>query len=286
MDIFEPGIQSGYSTHQFKEGEQGMKCCSCPRVMTIAEWKEKRKCFCQNTNAVLAVARSSAPTRLQTRNNSLNHQNTRVNTSSTTARNTNTNLNVTPASISRSSTSPSRSSSTSYSSSSNSRERSSLPGWIGAAMIALFLGLGVWQSQSNQALFFKNNIEQNSDSTQNSPPQLDPKEVITQYYQLAPSNKTAALALLSDPYKELYKKYNQGNDKSFWNTIQSVKVYAILTLSSSNTKHQIKVWLEYLTIDGYTACESQVVDVILDPSKNQWLIDQTGEVEQKLYCEN
>ena len=64
-----------------------------------------------------------------------------------------------------------------------------------------------------------------------------------------------------------------------------MKVYAILTLSSSNTKHQIKVWLEYLTIDGYTACESQVIDVILDPSKNQWLIDQTGNVEQKLYCE-
>ena len=264
MEIFEPGIQSAYSTHQFKEGEKGMKCRSCPRVMTIAEWEEKRKCFCQSTNAVRAVARSSAPTRLQ--------------------------INDKIPSKTATKTGYYPSGSTSYSSSSNSRERSSLPGWIGGAIIALCLGfglgLGVWKGQSNQALFVNNHAGQNSASTHNSPPKLAPKEVVTQYYQLAPSNKTAALALLSDPYKELYKKYNQGNDKSFWNTIQSVKVYAILTLSSSATKHKIKVWLEYLTNDGYIACESQVVEVILDRSKNKWLIDRTGDdLEQKLYCE-
>ncbi|MBW4497492.1 MAG: hypothetical protein KME26_31395 [Oscillatoria princeps RMCB-10] len=68
METFEPGIKSAYSLHQFREGEQGMKCLrpGCTRVMTIAEWEEKRRCFCQYTNAVLATARSAPPTRLET----------------------------------------------------------------------------------------------------------------------------------------------------------------------------------------------------------------------------
>lgn len=251
METFEPGIQSAYITHQFKEGEQGMKCRSCPRVMTIAEWQDRRRCFCQSTNAVLAVARSSAPTRLQTSHNSLNHQNTRVNT---------------PC----------------YTSSSNSR--SSFSGWIRAVIVALFLGGGWWAVRP----YINNIIQENSliSSTQSTPSQLTPKEVITQYYQLATSNQTAALDLLSDEYKAWYNQNDGGNSaKSFWNTIQTVEIYAFLTLSQSDNKHQIKVWLKYLTVDGYTACESQIIEVVLSQTENKWLIDKTGNVEQKFNCE-
>ncbi|MFB2980173.1 hypothetical protein [Microseira sp. BLCC-F43] len=49
--------------------------------MTITEWDEKRRCFCQSTNAVPAIARPAPPTRLQTnRTTGLNPSNTTSNT--------------------------------------------------------------------------------------------------------------------------------------------------------------------------------------------------------------
>jgi len=268
METFEPGIQSAYSTHQFKAGEQGMKCRSCPRVMTLAEWQEKRKCFCQSPNAVRAVACSSAPTRLQPRNNSSNHQNTRVNISAST---------VTPPSVfSR------------YSSPSNSRDRSFSLRWIKLVIITFVLGGVFWQIKSNNWLFFSKNSERNSisHSNQNSLSQLTAKEAITQYYKLAPSNRTSALDLLSDEYKKLHKQNDGGNSaKSFWNTIQEVEIYAFLTLRRSENKYKIKVWLKYFTVDGYTACESQIIEVVLDERKNKWLINKTSNIEQKFNCE-
>ncbi|NMG60026.1 hypothetical protein E1H12_16245 [Geitlerinema sp. P-1104] len=273
MKIFEPGIQSAYNTHKFKEGEKGMKCCSCPRVMTLAEWEEKRKCFCQSRNAVLAVARYSAPTHLQTRHQSLNPQNTRANTSSATARNTHPNSTVTPGGISRSATSHS----------SDSRVRSSFSGSM-AVILALFLGGGLWVVRPHLGTLIKNTPIETTNK--NTSIQLTPKQVIAQYYQLATLNTTAALDLLSDEYKASYN-HNQGDDsaKSFWNTIQKVEIYAFLTLKKSENKHKIKIWLKYLTVDGYTACESQVIDVVLNRTKNKWLIDKTGNVEQKFNCE-
>jgi len=68
METFEPGIKSPYVMHLFSEGERGMKCLSCSKVMTIAEWKDRKKCFCKSTDVVAAVACSSVPIRLQTRN--------------------------------------------------------------------------------------------------------------------------------------------------------------------------------------------------------------------------
>ena len=152
-------------------------------------------------------------------------------------------------------------------------------------IITLLLGLGVWQVQSNQDLFLNHSLEENSDSTQNSLPQLDSKEVITQYYQLATSNRTAALELLSDEYKNQYRQNSQRDSaKSFWNTINKVEIYAFLTLSNSENKYQIKVWLKYFRVDGYIACESQVIESVKDSHKNRWLINNISNIKQKPNC--
>jgi len=81
METFEPGLRSVYTQYTFRVGERGMKCLACGKVMTITEWDEKRRCFCQSTNAVPAIARPAPPTRLQTnRTTGLNPSNTTSNT--------------------------------------------------------------------------------------------------------------------------------------------------------------------------------------------------------------
>lgn len=258
MEHFEPGINSAYVTHLFSEGQRGMKCLSCSKVLTISEWQSYKKCFCGGTNVVEAIARSSPAIRLQPRNRSLSRQDQRVNTTSTTPRNTNVDS----------------------SSSSSSR-------WIGVVILTLFLGLGVWQFQSNPELFLQKNIGENPDSTQSSSPQLEPKEVIAQYYQLATSNRKAALDLLSNEYKNQYKQNNQSGQtnstKSFWNTINKIEIYGFLTLNSSGSRHYIKIWIKYFKNDGSTSCESQEIEVI--NNDNKWLINQVRNIQQKPRCD-
>ena len=59
METFKVGIICPFLAEPFTEGEQGMKCADCPRVIKVAAWREKRRCFCGSTNAVLAIASSS-----------------------------------------------------------------------------------------------------------------------------------------------------------------------------------------------------------------------------------
>ena len=90
MKRFTPGIDSAYATHCFVAGERGMKCLDCNKVMTMAEWSEKRRCFCRSTNVSAAVAVSDRePVRFTT--NRINRTIFR-NTSSTPANNANQRL--------------------------------------------------------------------------------------------------------------------------------------------------------------------------------------------------
>ena len=67
METFEVGIICPFIAESFTEGEQGMKCTDCPRVIKVAAWHEKRRCFCGSTNVVLAMASSSTnPVSLRT----------------------------------------------------------------------------------------------------------------------------------------------------------------------------------------------------------------------------
>jgi hypothetical protein len=284
METFEPGITSAYSTHTFRVGEAGMKCLNCPRVMTMDEWEEKSRCFCQSTNAVRAVACSTPPTRLQTNlRPNLNRRNTISNTSPVTS----TTSTSSPRSTSSSSSNRSRSTSslssnsTNYSNSSGSRN---FPLDIRgcATALALLLGLGWCTAQFAQSS--RNNTQQTV-STKSLTPKLSPQQVVQKYYELAPSNREGAKALLSDAYKNWYKQNNTDSaGASFWNSINKVEVYQSANLSHSQNNYKIKVWLKYSKKDGGQPCESQQVEVILDRSQGQWLIDKTDNIEQKPDC--
>lgn len=284
METFEPGITSAYNTHTFRVGQQGMKCLNCPRVMTMDEWEEKRRCFCRSTNAISAVARSTPPTRLQTNlRPQLNRRNTISNSSPVTSTTSTSSPRSTSSSGSDSSryTSPISSNSTNSSNSSGSRN---FPFDIRgcATALALLLGLGWCTAQFAQS---SRNQTQQTASTQNLQPKLTPQQVVTKYYQLAPSNREGAKALLSDAYKNWYKQNSADtNAKSYWDEINKVEVYNFANLSQSQSNHKIKIWLKYSRKDGGQPCESQEVEIILDQSKAQWLIDKTDNIEQKPDC--
>lgn len=283
METFEPGITSAYSTHTFRVGEPGMKCLNCPRVMTMDEWEEKSRCFCQSTNAVRAIARSAPPTRLQTNVRPQNRQNTIPRTSPVTSTTSTSSPRSTSSSGSNSSryTSPVSSNSTNSNNSSGSRN---FPFDIRACgtALALLLGLGWCTAQFAQSS--RNNTQQTA-STQNLQPQLSPQQVVQKYYQLAPSNRVGAKALLSDAYKNWYKQTNTDSEAaSFWDSVNKVEVYQLANLSQSENNYKIKVWLKYSKKDGGQPCESQDVEVLLDKSKAQWLIDKTDNIEQKPDC--
>jgi hypothetical protein len=226
METFEPGIKSPYTLYQFREGEQGMKCLrpNCPYVMTIAEWEDKRRCFCQFTNAVLATARSAPPKPIKKKRRK----------------------------------------------------------WGLAAILCIVFGLGWWTAQLGS---FSKNYTALISSIQNRQPQLTRKQVITRYYQLAPSNRSEAKALLSDAFKKAYKQQNPKSNgtSSFWDSVNRVETYAFKTLSN----RQIQVWLKYIYKNGETTCESRIVELIFDSNKSQWLIDKMPEnqVEQNQYCD-
>jgi hypothetical protein len=284
METFEPGITSAYSTHTFRVGDPGMKCLNCPRVMTMDEWEEKSRCFCQSTNAIRAVARSTPPTRLQT---NLRPQLNRRNTISNSSPVTSTTSTSSPRSTSFSRYDSSRHTSPLSSNSTNSSNSSS--SWHFsldirgcATALALLLGLGWCTAQFGQSSRKKT---PQTASTQSLTPQLNPQQVVQKYYELAPSNRKAAKALLSDAYKNWYKQNNTDSAAaSFWDSINKVEVYQLANLFQSENNYKLKVWLKYSKKDGGQPCESQEVEVVLDRSKAQWLIDKTDNIEQKPDC--
>jgi DNA-binding helix-hairpin-helix protein with protein kinase domain len=121
---------------------------------------------------------------------------------------------------------------------------------------------------------------------QSSQPQLTPKQVITKYYQLAPSNRAEAKAFLRDALKAEYRQENPNSDgkSDFWDAINSVETYSFKTEIQSPSNHQIRVWLKYFKKNGETACESERVGVMFDSSKGQWLINKVSDVEYNLDC--
>jgi hypothetical protein len=59
MEIFEVGVRCWYTSHEFRIGEEGMKCPSCNKVMKIDVWNSRQECFCGNRNLVRARAMNS-----------------------------------------------------------------------------------------------------------------------------------------------------------------------------------------------------------------------------------
>ena len=281
METFEPGVSSSYNTHTFQRGEQGMKCLACHRVMTMNEWTDRRRCFCQSTNAVPAIARSAPPTSLQTnRRTGINSSNR---TSNTPTRNTPiptvNQRNEIPSTGSNYSTRSSNTTPTNSSTSTVNRVSTDNGNYgflIGAGAIILILSAIALPTFLNQA----------NKAKQSEAKQLLPKQFITKYYQLAPSNQTEAKALLSDALKAAHrqKNPNSNGESAFWDSMKSAETYSFKTEKESPSNHQIKVWLKYIYKDSATSCESEKVEVIFDSSKGQWLINKVYEVEYNQDC--
>jgi hypothetical protein len=68
METFEAGTTCTWTGHPFRFGEQGMKCCRCPSVMTMEAWDEKRRCRCGSTEVIPAVASATNPSNFQITN--------------------------------------------------------------------------------------------------------------------------------------------------------------------------------------------------------------------------
>ena len=113
---------------------------------------------------------------------------------------------------------------------------------------------------------------------------LSPKEVVQQYYQLAPVNKTAALSFLSEPWRKV-EQSKEGSSARFWDSINQVDVYALKTLKQTSQSATVKAWLKYYAKGkNDTPCESVTFKVIRDNQTNQWLMDSASDVTQKMNC--
>jgi hypothetical protein len=281
METFEPGISSAYSLYTFKVGEQGMKCTACPKVMTMEEWEEKRRCFCQSINAIPAIARSTPPTRLQT------NQRIRV-TPPPIINPPITPIDLTVNSRSRNTNVSSNSSFTNVSPSRRESSYSSNGGGYWGCAILVFAIIATLSWCSNQFRQSTGNSLPQPLTSQISQPQLTPKQVIEMYYQLAPSSdRKSANMLLSDAYKNWYKQKNINiNDpSSFWNTINKVEVFKTEIINDSKTNQTVKTWLKYFSKNGEIACESQKMEVVFDSNKSQWLIDNIYDPEYNQECD-
>ncbi|MEG4634224.1 hypothetical protein QUB56_32440 [Microcoleus sp. AR_TQ3_B6] len=249
------------------------------------EWTDRQRCFCQSTNAVPAVAHSAPPTRLQTnRRTGINSSNRTFNTPPiapipiVNQRNENQITGINSSNRSSNTIPINSSTSTGDRVSTNNVNSGCL---IGVGAIMLILSAIAFPSFINLA-----NKAKQSEAKQYLQLQLNPKQVITRYYQLAPSNRTEAKALLSDALKTVFRQQNPNSDgkSDFWDSINRVETYSFKTETQSSSNHQIEVWLKFLKKDGEIICESKRVEVIFDSSKSQWLINKVSDVDYNIDC--
>lgn len=124
-----------------------------------------------------------------------------------------------------------------------------------------------------------------STPTPPSQPPLTPQQTVAKYYELATSNREAALDLISERWKKAEKK-NKEEGLKFWNTIDEVKIYGTETLEQSPNRVVVKVWLQYyMKYEDYTPCETRTFELKLDRSQNKWILYLPRDVVQKPYCD-
>ncbi|HBE50344.1 MAG TPA: hypothetical protein DDW76_16495 [Cyanobacteria bacterium UBA11369] len=254
--------------------------------MTMAEWGEKKRCFCQSTNAVPAIARSAPPTRLEpNRRTGLNPSNINSNTPPRNPPIPTVNPRPTTSNTSFNSTNTTSSSSRVTNSGGSSRTQGSPSLSIRDFVIAIgAIAIAAALSQAMSAWF----TAQLSQSTNNyttqkkHQPQLSPEQVVRRYYELAPSNRTQAKALLSESFKEKYRQQNPNSDgkSPFWDSVKQVEI--VKTERINNEKMQIKI--KYIYKNGRTYCESQIVELIFEKSKAQWFINTIDKNQSKQDC--
>lgn len=115
-------------------------------------------------------------------------------------------------------------------------------------------------------------------------PQRSPKDVIKQYYSVAPTNRDRAQQLLSPAWEKVSLKEGEA---SFWDYVNEAEIYAMKTLAEQPDMSTIRVWLKYYMTDSYeTRCEARTFDVVLYESaaKKQWLLEDSYNVLEKPGC--
>ncbi len=79
-------------------------------------------------------------------------------------------------------------------------------------------------------------------------------------------------------------KKKGGVSDNWWNSVRLVEVYAMKTLNQSADNYKIKVWLKYYMKSGASSCESLIFKLIFARRRNEWVLDQAYDVEQKPFC--
>lgn len=161
---------------------------------------------------------------------------------------------------------------------------------IGITIVGVIVTTTVLMNQSSRRDVIQvrpgsTNSSSQTTSRRYSEPPLSPKETVQEYYDLAPTNRRAALELISEEWRTLEMRNRQNSGGSFWDTINQVEVYGLRTLRESSNKVDVRVWIKYdLKNETFSPCESLTFQVILDDKSNQWLLDSASDVRQENTC--
>lgn len=116
-------------------------------------------------------------------------------------------------------------------------------------------------------------------------PDLTPQQTVAKYYELATSNREAALEIIGESWRE-NERENREEGIKFWNSIEEVRIYGTEVIDQSSSRVVVKVWLQYyMKYEDYNPCETRTFELRLDPNKNQWILYLPIDVIQKPSCD-
>ncbi|OAB56982.1 hypothetical protein AY600_01775 [Phormidium willei BDU 130791] len=161
----------------------------------------------------------------------------------------------------------------------------SLGFWI-SGIIAVFL-LAVQFSLSALSVHHARQILSSNQNSRTPPsePHLTPQQTVAKYYELATSNREAALELIGESWRKNERK-NREEGIKFWNSIEQVKIYDTEIVEQSSSRAVVQVWLQYyMKYETYNPCETRTFELRLDPDKNKWILYRPIDVIQKPSCD-
>ncbi len=163
-------------------------------------------------------------------------------------------------------------------------------GFFVSGIIAVFLLIGQFALSALpvnriRQMIVTSTSTRTSTPTRPSQPPLTPQQTVAKYYELATSNREAALELMSERWKKAEKE-NWEEGLKFWNTLEQVKVYNTEILEQSSNTVVVKAWLQYyIKYKDYTPCETLIFKLVLDTNQNKWVLSSARDVVQKPYCD-
>ena len=103
-----------------------------------------------------------------------------------------------------------------------------------------------------------------------------PEDFVRQYFQLIDQHAySQTWAMLSDHYRQAHNPTGYPPYVDFWNTIQSVGVSTIQSVSQDQQSARLLVLLIFHYTNGKTGTQSITFSLVTDASSGSWLIDDT-----------